>query len=110
MEKLAINVIWNLSNADLRGVSIGPAASVAMTLDPFDEYDYYNSGYSERAGKEELRPSLPRRGLYLGRRVPDVSRYGRYLTERPEGCRSTFLPPVVGTGLMQLSARKSESR
>ena len=41
--------------------------------------------------------NIPRRGLYLGQRLPDDSRYGRYLIERPGNCRSTLLPPVVGT-------------
>ncbi len=47
--------------------------------------------------RETPRPGCPERGLYLGQRLLDGSLYGRYVSKLPGGCRSTFVPPVVGT-------------
>ncbi len=62
------------------------------------------------SNSREAPAQLPRRGLYLGRRLPDDSRYGRYLTGRPGGYQANFLPPTVsGINLIIILVKAKEA-
>ena len=41
--------------------------------------------------------NISKRGLYLGQRLPDGSRYGRYIIELPQTRQSVFVPHLVVT-------------